>query len=125
MREELFLQQEISNQLMEMGFDEDVVGIYGGTYKIMLAGASPGFHSEHYYYKKHGAILWAQAENWLRNKRGVSVEVRSYTETIGGPAIWTWELRKDGEQFVDPQGKYHSHDVAQREGILEAIKTLQ
>ena len=124
-RAELFLPQDLSNFLISKGFDWEVVGIYSTDNKIMLAGATSGFKSEHYYYEKHGAILWDQAEEWLRSKKSLSVEVSSFNQNNGDRVpIYQWEIRVDGEQHNTPGKKFTSHQLARIDGIEEAIRYL-
>ena len=124
-RAELFLPQELSNFLISKGFDWEVVGIYSTDDKIMLAGATAGFKNEHYYYEKHGAILWDQAEAWLRNVKGLSAEVSSFNEKNGDNVpIYQWEIRRDGAQYIMPCNMYNSHRKARIDGMVTGWSSI-
>jgi len=122
-RSDLFLPQELSNLLISKGFDWEVIGIYGGSTGIMLSSASVGFKSAHHYYEKNGAILWYQAEGFLRQK-GYSVEISSSYSNRYKTIIYVWEIRVAGKVFANPRIEHNDHDKCLHEGIIECIKLL-
>jgi len=125
MRQDLFLPQELSNLLISKGFNEEVVGIYGGERGIMLSGATVGFNFNHFYYEKHGAILWVQAEGFLREVKGLSVEIISYLSEETDKLYYKMAVKKNAAPVFYSDAKLSSYNFAKRSGIEWAIKSLE
>lgn len=123
---EQFATYEISLALKGLGFNEKCFGFYLPDKELL----SPVFHQNSYNYRV-GAVsnvdapLWQQAIDWLDSKKGLFIHInKSYT--CYNYQVYKYSKYDDcNELIIDESLIDLDYDIARKQAILEALKTLE
>jgi hypothetical protein len=122
----LFAIEDISNQLREIGFNENCIGLYDSTNNICTTGGTAVFKPEHPYYQ-HTAILYQQIFDWFREKHNLIIAPHLFPNVfiitiISNPKTLFYCMSYKPLFITE---KCESYEEARKQAIEQAIKIVK